>query len=34
MNYVIQKSEQVNTLRKVDERIEGIEEEATTNGVF
>jgi predicted transcriptional regulator len=38
MKYVIQKTEQVNTLQKLDERIEGIEEEereeATTNGVF
>jgi hypothetical protein len=34
MNYVIQKSEQVNTLQKLDEKIEGIEEETTTNGVF
>jgi hypothetical protein len=38
MKYVIQKTEQVNTLQKLDEKIEGIEEEereeATTNGVF
>ena len=40
MKYVIQKTEQVNTLQKLDERIEGIEEgeeereEATTNGIF
>jgi hypothetical protein len=34
MKYVIQKTEQVNTLQKLDERIEGIEEETTTNGVF
>jgi transposase len=38
MKYVIQKSEQVNTLQKMDKRVEGIEErweeETTTNGVF
>jgi hypothetical protein len=34
MNYVIQKTEQVNTLQKLDERIDVIEEETTTNGVF
>jgi DNA-binding transcriptional regulator LsrR (DeoR family) len=34
MKYVIQKTEQVNTLQKLDERIETIEDETTTNGVF
>jgi DNA-binding transcriptional regulator LsrR (DeoR family) len=35
MKYVIQKTEQVNTLQKLDERIEAIEvEDTTTNGVF
>ena len=38
MKYVTQKTEQVNTLQKLDEKIEGIvkeeREEATTNGVF
>jgi hypothetical protein len=38
MKYVIQKTEQGNTLRKLDEKIEGIakeeEEETTTNGIF
>jgi hypothetical protein len=38
MKYVIQKTEQVNTLQKLDERIETMEEEeeeeTTTNGVF
>ena len=34
MKYVIQKTEQVNTLQKPDERIDGMEEETTTKGVF
>ena len=38
MKYVIQKTEQVNTLQKLDEKIEGIEEEereeATKNGIY
>ena len=37
MKYVIQKTEQVNTLQKLDERIDGMEgerEEITTNGIF
>jgi hypothetical protein len=37
IKYVTQKAEQVNTLQKLDERIETIEEEdetTTTNGVF
>jgi hypothetical protein len=34
MKYVIQKTEQVNTLQKLDERIEAAEEETTTNGIF
>jgi hypothetical protein len=31
---VTQKTEQVNTLQKIDEMIEAAEEETTTNGVF
>jgi transketolase len=31
---VTQKTEQLDTLKKLDEKIEGIEEETTTNGVF
>jgi hypothetical protein len=34
IKYVSQKAEQVNTLQKLDERIEDMEEETTTNGVF
>lgn len=37
LKYVTQKKEQVNTLQKVDERIEDVEEEevtTTTNGIF
>ena len=37
LKYVNQKQEQINTLQKLDERIEAIdkaEEETTTNGVF
>jgi hypothetical protein len=37
LKYVTQKTEQVNTLQKLDERIEEAakeEEESTTNGVF
>ena len=36
MKFVIQKTEQVNTLQKLDEKIETFdtEEETTTNGVF
>jgi predicted transcriptional regulator len=34
LKYVTQKTEQVNTLQKLDERIETIEDETTTNGVF
>ena len=36
IKYVTQKTEQVNTLQKLDERIENMEEEeeTTTNGVF
>ena len=33
IKYVTQKTEQVNTLHKLDEKIEAIEE-TTTNGVF
>jgi hypothetical protein len=35
IKYVNQKQEQIDTLRKLDERIDGMEEETTTtNGVF
>jgi hypothetical protein len=36
LKYVTQKTEQVNTLQKLDERIKAAEEgeETTTNGVF
>ena len=34
VRYVNQKQEQINTLQKLDERIETIEEETTTNSVF
>ena len=35
IKYVTQKQEQINTLQKLDERIEeAMEEENTTNGVF
>jgi len=34
IKYVNQKQEQIDTLKKIDERIEAIEEETTTNGVF
>ena len=34
IKWVTQKTEQVNTLQKLDERIETTEEETTTNGVF
>jgi hypothetical protein len=34
VKYVNQKQEQIDTLKKIDERIEAIEEETTTNGVF
>ena len=34
LKYVTHKTEQINTLQKIDERIEAIEEETTTNGVF
>jgi hypothetical protein len=34
LKYVTQKSEQVNTLQKVNERIENLEEEPTTSGIF
>jgi hypothetical protein len=35
LKYVTQKTEQINTLKKLDERIETVEEkESTTNGVF
>jgi hypothetical protein len=34
LKYVTQNTEQVNTLQKLDERIENFEEETTTNGVF
>jgi hypothetical protein len=34
MKFVTQKREQIDTLQKIDERIEEIEEEKTTNGIF
>lgn len=34
IKYVNQKQEQIDTLHKLDERIEAAEEETTTNGVF
>ena len=34
IKYVTQKQEQIDTLHKLDERIETMEEETTTNGVF
>jgi hypothetical protein len=34
MQFVTQKKEQINTLQKIDQRIEEMEEETTTNGVF
>jgi hypothetical protein len=34
LKYVERKSEQLNTIQKLDERIENFEEETTTNGVF
>jgi hypothetical protein len=34
LKYFTQNTEQVNTLQKLDERIENFEEETTTNGVF
>jgi hypothetical protein len=34
LKFVTQKKEQLDTLQKLDERIEAIEEETTTNGVF
>jgi hypothetical protein len=34
IKYVTQKAEQLDTLKKLDEKIETIEEEATTNDVF
>jgi hypothetical protein len=34
MKYVAQKTEQLNTLNKLDEKIEETEDEKTTDGVF
>ena len=34
LKYVTQKTEQLNSLQKIDERVENFEEETTTNGVF
>ena len=34
MKYVAQKTEQLNTLSKLDEKIEEIEDEKTTDGVI
>jgi hypothetical protein len=33
LKYVTQKKEQVSTLQKLDERLESMEEEATTKGI-
>ena len=34
LKYATQKTEQLNTIQKLGERIEALEEETTTNGVF
>ena len=34
LKYAAQKTEQLNTIQKLGERIEAVEEETTTNGVF
>jgi hypothetical protein len=34
MKYVTQKQEQIDTLKKIDKRVEAIEEEKTTEEVF
>ena len=34
MKYVTQKQEQIDTLHKLDERIETMEDETTTTGIF
>ena len=34
IKYVTQKAEKIDTLHKLDKKIEAIEEETTTNGVF
>ena len=34
LKYVIQQKEELATLQKIDDKIEEIEEETTTNGVF
>ena len=34
LKYVTQKTERLNTLQKVDERIEETKEQETTNGIF
>jgi hypothetical protein len=34
LKYVTQKKEQVSTLQKLDERLESMEEEATTKGIY
>jgi hypothetical protein len=34
LKYVTQKTEQLNTLQKIDDKIEAIEEETTNNGIF
>jgi hypothetical protein len=34
IKYVTQKTEQIDTLHKLDEMMEAAEEETTTNGVF
>jgi hypothetical protein len=34
LKYVTRKQEQIDTLKKLDERIEAVEEEQTTEGVY
>jgi hypothetical protein len=34
LKYVERKKEQLNTLKRIDEKIDALEEETTTNGVF
>jgi hypothetical protein len=34
LKYVERKKEQLNTLKRIDEKIDALEEETTTSGVF
>jgi hypothetical protein len=34
LKFVTQKKEQLDTMQKIDERIEDMEDEKTTNGIF